>query len=228
MKSWLDENINDTLEQFIKTHNDYNENTIYVVNPPLDGVAYVCEYAVQYPFAHGHHTHSTVRIEQYWDADGKSLGYKFLDDENRISYPKTHVLLRVDQQPRFREIRVGNAVTYKAEKNAKKETDYVFPIDSDLGKLITKNKDAINLALVYGTIEIAKPMPIEELSPSVYRVYDNINGKTYFFDDTGKRFEPKPPVEYKKNDKFKSGTIKVNNKKSAKTSQIIASKEMEM
>jgi len=224
IESFLDKVIeNNPLENFINTYNNYNENTIYVINPPIDGVAYVCEHARRIPFQVAQPYYgvemrdSMVRIEQYWDKNGKSLGYKKITDQDRVSYPKTHVLLRVENRPNFVEHRSNpnhpEFLTYRDEPFQKKATEQIFPIDSDLAKFVLGHKDAINLALVYGTFSPAKPISIEEYMPGKYRVYDNINDQTLFFDDKGKEVKPTKRQIPTKVGKFTSAQKKISTKR---------------
>ena len=222
---------NDFINQYIKdvvsyytltdVIDNFNRNsTTYVINPPINGVAYACIHKIIMPSG------TTVGIEQYFDTNGKSLGYcrKYRIgmqnklDGNQIEYPKTHVLLRV-----FTE--TGSILQKKLG-----ESKYVvFPANSDLTKFI-KPRELGTIRQLSGREIPYYSMPeyVREISPNKYKVYEGQGAArtAHIFNDKGKEVDSyrEPEVQYK-TDVFKSGQKKVV--VNSKTSRLNKSVEKE-
>jgi len=202
IKNWVNKHVkNHTLGWIQSAEAHYlNLRTIYAITPPIKGISYVCRHSVAVPVSDPQRNckSSFIEIEEYFDADGKHMGHVFTDEPSLIQYPKTHVLLTV-------WVKTEKPVKRGEPKNA------IFPADCDLIEFIKPKKMRGGW--------FTTPPDIREISQGKYSVDGCL------FDDSGKKIKQDT---LDKTQTFKSGTIKVNNKRSAKTSRIITSKEIEM
>lgn len=218
-----------TVEQYVdkyapnytlsRVKDKFNFNPIYVINPPINSVAYACTHTIAVPVSDEKNgcKSTKVQIEQYFDTNGKSLGYVFTDgrehDTNQkpVEYPKTRVLLRVFEKNENSVYKVGVP------------KDTVFPANSDLVKFIRPQLGTTPEGkILYGN----RTEYVQEISPGKYRVNERSGKKlvAHIFDDSGKEVD-KYDVNIYKPDKFKSAQKKVVAK--GKTSRVIKPAEKE-